>query len=239
MYWRTSIWQQPIQLELIFKYILKFSKLLNSKIIFDVIVVDWGSSLPLSESPILNKTDFNFMRLKESLLKIQDPRRKEGMRHNLYQMFSMVILSGLCGHFGGRGVERFSKAHGKTFTDLLQLKHPVPSHTSFNTFLNDIPDEEFIAAFHNWTNSYIPLSEFQKGVSGDGKALKSTTEAHKGGSFQAVVTFFTHNSGLAHSISTYRNEKASEIHIVQFLMDRLKDMGITMFLDAVHCQKKQ
>ena len=64
------------------------------------------------------------------------------------------------------------------------MKHPVPSHTSFNTFLNNIPDEQFIEAFHNWTSNYIPLSEFQKGVSGDGKALKSTSD-NKGRSFQS------------------------------------------------------
>ena len=59
------------------------------------------------------------MSLEESLLSIQDPRRKEGMRHNLYQMFSMIILSGLCGHFGARGVRRFSKANSKIFKELL------------------------------------------------------------------------------------------------------------------------
>jgi len=177
------------------------------------------------------------MSLIESLSLVTDPRRREGMRHNLYQMFSMIVLSGLCGHFGARGVERFSKAYEKPFTDLLCLKHPVPSHTSFNTFLNTVSQSELIAAFHHWTNSYVPLGK--EGVSGDGKALKSTTEAHKGRSFQAVVTFFTHESGLAHSIATYRNEKASEIHVVQFLLDRLQDMSITMYLDAVHCQKKQ
>lgn len=176
------------------------------------------------------------MSLINSLQKIKDPRRKEGMRHNLYQMFSMIVLSGLCGHFGARGIERFSKAYEKPFTDLLFLKHPVPSHTSFNTFLNNIPQVELITAFHEWTNSYVPLEK--EGISGDGKALKSTLGDKKGRSFQAVVTFFTHESGLAHSIATYRNEKASEIHVVQFLLNRLQDMGIVMYLDAVHCQKK-
>jgi hypothetical protein len=177
------------------------------------------------------------MGLIESLASVNDPRRKVGMRHNLYQMFSMIVLSGLCGHFGARGVERFSKAYEKPFTDLLCLKHPVPSHTSFNTFLNTIPQSELIAAFHKWTNSYVPLQK--EGLSGDGKALKSTLGDRKGRSFQAVVTFFTHDSGLAHSIATYKNEKTSEIHVVQFLLDRLQDMGITMYLDALHCQKKQ
>jgi hypothetical protein len=129
------------------------------------------------------------MSLIESLLEINDPRRKEGMRHNLYHMFSMVLLSGLCGHFGDRGVERFSKAYERYLSDLLLLKHPVPSHTSFNTFLNNVPQSEIIAAFHNWTNSYVSLKE--EGISGDGKALKSTTTARKGHSFQAVVTFLT------------------------------------------------
>jgi len=178
------------------------------------------------------------MSLEESLISIQDPRRKQGMRYNLYQMFSMILLSGLCGHFGSRGVERFSKAHSKVFKELLKLKHPIPSHTSFNTFMNNIPNEALISAFHNWTSNYILSTELQGGgVSGDGKALKSTAD-RKGRSFQAIVTFFTHKSGLAHSIATYRNEKKSEIHVVQFLLERLKDMGITMYLDAVHCQKK-
>lgn len=121
------------------------------------------------------------MRLIESLGLVNDPRRKEGMRHNLYQMFSMILLSGLCGHFGARGVERFSKAHANTFAELLKLKHPVPSHTSFNTFLNSIPGEELINAFHSWTNDYVPLEK--EGVSGDGKALKSTLGDKKGRSF--------------------------------------------------------
>jgi len=178
------------------------------------------------------------MSLEECLKEIQDPRRKEGLRYNLHQMFSMLVISGLCGHFGGRAVARFSKSNSTLFTKELKLKHQPPSHVSFSSFLNRIPQSALISAFHKWTTNYVPLSATDN-ISGDGKSLKSTKGDNKGKSFQAIVTLFTHKSGLAHSIAEYRNEKKSEIHVVQFLLERLKDMGITIFLDALHCQKKQ
>lgn len=178
------------------------------------------------------------MNLEECLDKIQDPRRKEGMRHNLHQMFSMILISGLCGHFGGRPVARFSKSNSLVFIEELKLKHKPPSHVSFSFFLNHVPQGELIEAFHSWTSSYVPLSHMEN-ISGDGKALKSTKTDNQGKSFQAIVTLFAQESGLAHSIAEYRNDKKSEIHVIQFLIERLRDMGVTIFLDALHCQKKQ
>lgn len=177
------------------------------------------------------------MSLEECLQEIKDPRRKEGMRHNLHQMFSMILISGLCGHFGGRPIAYFSKVNNELFTQELKLKHPTPSHVSFSHFLNIIPQSSLIDAFHKWTSKYVPLNK--ENISGDGKALKSTKGDKEGRSFQSIVTFFTQESGLAHSIAEYKNEKKSEIHIVQSLLNRLKNMGVTLYLDALHCQKKQ
>ena len=178
------------------------------------------------------------MSLEQCLSQIQDPRRKEGMRHNLHQMFSMLILSGLCGHFGGRAVARFSQANEAVLTDFLKLKHRPPSHVSFSDIMNRIPHQKLIDAFHKWVANYHPLSRAEH-ISGDGKSLKSTTTDTKGKTFQAVVSFFAHESGLAHRIATYRNEKKSEIHIVQEMIKALDAMGLTLYLDALHCQKKQ
>ena len=78
------------------------------------------------------------MRLEQCLLEIPDPRRKEGMRHNLPQMFSMLILSGLCGlcgYFGGRPTAKFSQANKAVLTKQLNLKHPPPSHSSAACFM--------------------------------------------------------------------------------------------------------
>lgn len=177
------------------------------------------------------------MTLTKCLSEISDHRRAEGKRFNMIQMFSIIFISGLCGHFGGRAVSRFAESHMEIFVNELSLKHGTPSHTKISTFINAISEENMIAVFHKWTSSYV-VFDTEEGVSGDGKALKSTRLDNRGKNFKAIVSFFSHKNGLVHSISKYENEKKSEVNVVLALLDRLKDMGITLHLDALHCQKK-
>ena len=62
------------------------------------------------------------MTLEECLLEIEDFRRDQGKRHSHHQMFSMLIISNLCGHFGGRGVARLTRIHKEIFKECLGLK---------------------------------------------------------------------------------------------------------------------
>lgn len=172
--------------------------------------------------------------------KIQDPRRKEGLRTTLPQMFCMIIISNLCGHFGGRPIARFSKLYNDTFTDELGLKHGVPSHVIFSDLLKRVDSTELIDAFNKWAEDFVPLKKGDL-VSGDGKSLASTVTNHEGSyqNFQAVVSIFCHESGLVKAIGEYQNKKESEINVVRFLIEKLNGMGLTFYLDALHTQKKQ
>lgn len=95
------------------------------------------------------------------------------------------------------------------------------------------------AAFHEWTKNYVSLEKGEQ-VSGDGKALKSTVKNYSSNAqdFEGVVSFFAHQSGLVYALENYKNKKVSEINVVHFLLNRLKNMGVTIHLDALHCQKK-
>ena len=170
-----------------------------------------------------------------SLLKIltdtvDEPRRKQGLRTNLGQMFGMTIISNLCGHFGGRATARFAKHYQSTFTEVLDLKHGVPSHVIFSDVLKRVDENQVIAAFNKWTAKYVPLEKGEL-ISGDGKALGSTVKNAKTGQqkFTAIVSLFCQKSGLVHSIKQYQNEKKSEIDIVRFLIKELKARGLTLF----------
>lgn len=180
------------------------------------------------------------MTIQEALSQIQDPRRNVGMRVNLNQMLSMVVLANLCGYFGGRPIARFLKAQELILKEELKLKHRVPSHVTFTDLLNRIDQYQLIAAFNKWASFYVPM-ETGELVSGDGKALGSTvTDYHeKNQDFQAIVSIFCQKSGLVRSLKEYRNAKKSEVGIVQYLINELKGHGITLFLDALHTQKKQ
>ncbi len=168
---------------------------------------------------------------------VQDPRRSQGMRYTLSQLFTMTIMANLCGYLGGRPVAKFSKNHESTLEDLLSLKHGIPSHVVFSDIMNRVDEDELIIAFNKWTSGYVPL-EIDDMVSGDGKALGSTVRGTGSRQkFQAVVSIFCQQSGLVYAIEQYQNAKESEIHVVQFLLEKLQAMGITLFLDALHAQK--
>lgn len=161
---------------------------------------------------------------------VTDPRRSQGMRITMPQMFSMIIISNLCGYFGGRRVAKFSKLYKTTFTEVLSLRHPPPSHVTFSNLLNRTDEQQLIKAFNKWSEDYV---ELEKGefVSGDGKALGSTvTNAHgRKQNFQAVVSLFCQKSGLVHSLEEYKNAKVREINVVRFLVKQLKTKGLVLF----------
>lgn len=180
------------------------------------------------------------MTLYEALSKIQDPRRSVGLRISLEQMLSMIFISNLCGHFGGRAISRFSKLCEPLFKKELNLKHKVPSHVTFSDLINRIDQKELIASFREWTKSYVVLEKGER-ISGDGKALASTVDnEHKNNQdYQAIVSLFCQESGLIYSLEEYRNKKESEIGVVRLLIKDLENMGVSIFLDALHTQKKQ
>jgi len=179
------------------------------------------------------------MTLEFCLKEITDPRRDQGKRISLVQLFSLIIISNLCGHLGGRAVGRFARAHQSSFTKELCLKHKVPSHVTITDFINRVNQQEMIEAFNKWTSNYVPLKKGEA-ISGDGKALGSTVtntySQHQ--DFQAIVSLFCQQSGLVYALEQYKNKKESEVEVVRFLLDKLEGMGLNIFLDALHCQKK-
>ena len=179
------------------------------------------------------------MTLYDALSKVKDPRRNEGLRVNLQQMFCMIFISNLCGHFGGRAISRFAKNCEPLFRKKLNLKHKVPSHVTFSDLLNRVDQKELIAAFKAWAKSYVPIKKGQR-ISGDGKALASTvTNQQKSNeNYQAIVSLFCQESGLIYSIEEYKNKEQSEIAVVRSLIKELENKGISIFLDALHTQKK-
>lgn len=162
--------------------------------------------------------------------KVDEPRRSQGLRTNLGQIFSIVIISNLCGHFGGRAVAKFGKQYQATFKEVLKLKHPVPSHVIFSDVLKRVDENQVISAFNEWATKYVPLEKGEL-VSGDGKALGSTVTNSKNGNqkFTAIVSLFCQKSGLVHSLKQYQNAKKSEINIVRFLIKELGAKGLTLF----------
>jgi len=182
------------------------------------------------------------MTLIESLTAIKDPRRAQGLRTDLEQIFYMVVIGYLCGYRGYRELKNFCDSESDIFIKELSLRHGIPSHVTFWQVLTNVNDQEMIQAFNKWSESYVPL-EKSSFLSGDGKVLGSTVINANGKNqdFQAIVSLFAQESGLVRSVEDYRNKakETGEAKVARFLIDKLNGMGMIFTFDALHTQKKQ
>jgi len=182
------------------------------------------------------------MTLIEALSEIEDPRRTQGLRTSLEQIFYMAVIGYLCGYKGYRELSKFCDSQANIFEEELSLRHGIPSHVTFWQVLTNVDDQEMVKAFNKWSEDYVPLEE-KTFVSGDGKVLGSTVINANGKNqdFQAIVSLFSEASGLVRSLEDYRNKtkETGEGKVARFLIDQLNEMGIIFTFDALHTQKKR
>jgi len=176
--------------------------------------------------------------LYEIFTEVEDPRRKQGMRTTLPQIFCIITICNLCGQFGGRAVARFAKAHSQVFKKQLNLRHSIPSHVIFSDVLNRVDSKQLIKAFNKWAKYYVPLDKGEN-ISGDGKALMSTVTNRNNANqkFEVVVSLFSQRSGLVKLLSKYENSKISELHVLTDMIEKLENCGLTIHADALHAKK--
>ena len=67
---------------------------------------------------------------------VEDPRRSNATRHDLYEMLMIALLSMLCGGEGCTDMERFGRAKESFLRGFMTLKHGVPSHDAFSNLFN-------------------------------------------------------------------------------------------------------
>ncbi len=81
----------------------------------------------------------------------------------------------------------------------------------------------------------------ERWLSIDGKVLCSTVSDVNNckQNFQSIVSAFCSSKDIVVLCKDYENNKSNEIKAAQDLIDQLEIKGITMTLDALHCQKKQ
>ena len=169
---------------------------------------------------------------------LEDPRRGQGMRHQLKDILTIVIMAILSGHQGLRGFSRFAKANEQELCEVLGLKHGVPGYSTFRDVLAHLEEQLFAEKFIKWVKTY-DSKEADDYIALDGKAIRATT--HNGGTelqnFVSVVNAFGHESGLVYGMKAFENKKSHETKALTDLIEQLglKDKIFTM--DALHTKK--
>lgn len=180
------------------------------------------------------------MSLYESFLGVKDVRKLSGKRHGLSSFLTMTTLGIMSGYTSLQSLATFFKSNEEEFTDLFDLKHGVPSYTQTRTILAEMDYTSLYENFELWALQYICI-EAGDWVSGDGKGLNSTvTNAQDAKqNYVAMVSLFLQRLGVVVGVNRYENGKEGEGSKLRELVSILKNKGVIITLDALHCQKKQ
>ena len=170
---------------------------------------------------------------------LEDPRRKQGQRHQFKDILTIIIMAILSGHQGLRGFNRFARANAAELTEALDLKHGVPKYSTLQSLLTSLDEQILVIKFIEWAKSILPESE-DEFIALDGKAIRATTVGgnSKLQNFVAVVNAFGHKSGLVYGMNSYENGKSGEGEALRNLIEQLGLTDKVFTMDALHCQKK-
>ena len=179
--------------------------------------------------------------LLDYLIKIKDPRRLQGQRHELKLILLITLMSIMSGYLGYRAIGDFMKRNKRDLLDSLKPKKgKLPSFDVVRQVLIHIDFEEVSRQFHQWARQYVSISK-NEWISIDGKViggtLKQTNTIDQ--DLVSLVSLYCSKQKLVFGNAQVINSKESEIPVVKQLIEALGLEGITFSLDALHCQKKQ
>ncbi len=170
---------------------------------------------------------------------LPDSRREAGQRHTLDFSLIIIIMALMSGYIGIRAMGDFAERNKEALITRLKPKKPrVPSFSTLRRILLNIDFKKLKEAFYQWSLQYVAIGS-EDYFSIDGKSIKSTLSNYDKDTqdFISLVTVFSHKRKQVLNQQKFHNKKKSEIAIVEELIEELDLEGITLTMDALHCQK--
>jgi hypothetical protein len=179
--------------------------------------------------------------LQEAFAQVPDSRGSRGKRYPLPTFLLLVLLATMSGYQGFRGMERFMDRHQQILSQRLGLsRQALPDYSTIRRLMEQIDFHQVAAVLTTWMND-VQWLQCGDDCAIDGKGLANTLVHHKDAkqNFVNVVSVFQLRQGLVVAQQVFENAKASEIEVVQLLIEQLQVTGIVFSLDALHLQKKR
>ena len=166
---------------------------------------------------------------------IPDPRREQGRRHALSDLFALTLCAVTAGANDFVAVEAFGHAQIDWLRRFFPMRGGVPSHDTLSRVFALLDRAHFEEAFAAWAAEAFERTEGQTApvVAVDGKRLRRAHDA--GGSMMTVVSAWASESRTAFGqVATTEGE--GEISAIPRLLALLDVSGCIVTLDAAGCQ---
>lgn len=133
-------------------------------------------------------------------------------------------------------MEEFGKQRLPWLKEILELPNGIPSHDTFNRFLQIIEPEELITCMQR---DGAQLLETVKGklINFDGKKLRGVSPKSRGNKGLYILSAWVSENSLCIGQKKV-DDKSNEITAIPELLDALDVKGSTVTIDAIGCQKE-
>ena len=174
-------------------------------------------------------------RLQEHFASITDPRKGQGLLHNLEAIFTIAILAVICGADEWTEMEDFGNSKASFLGEFLDLKHGIPSHDTFGRVFGMIDHEAFAQCFSNWVSSICSINGDIVNI--DGKQLRHSfdTDGDKAAIYM-VSAWANANELVLGQVKVA--DKSNEITAIPKLLDILELSGSIVTIDAMGTQRE-
>ena len=112
----------------------------------------------------------------ERFAEIPDPRSKQGQRHSLASILSLITVATLCGARSLEGVAQFARDHGRRFAKPLGFTHKTtPCKATLSNILRRLDHSAVERVISAWVRDRIGESA-GKQITIDGKSLRGSAD---------------------------------------------------------------
>ena len=159
--------------------------------------------------------------------------------YKLSMILIIVTMAIMSGYHSQRAMGDFIKKHwGALILFFKPRKKRMPSYQTIGRVISRIDFKELSNIFYTWSKNYVKIKKGDY-LSIDGKVIGGTV-SNPHNSLQEyinIVSIFSHERKQVLLLDKVEDKK-SEINTVKTLIKQLDLEGITLTLDALHCQKE-
>jgi len=171
---------------------------------------------------------------------LEDPRAADrNKRHNLEDIFAIVILATICGADNWVEIAEFGQAREDWLRDFLELPHGIPSHDTLGRVFSLLDAAVFEVCFTEWAHSLPVLMEGdlrREIIAIDGKTSRGSHNRRKGQNPLHLVSAWASDQGLVlGQVAT--KTKSNEIEAIPRLLNMIAIENSIVTIDAMGCQK--
>jgi predicted transposase YbfD/YdcC len=170
---------------------------------------------------------------------LTDFRRAQGRMYKLSMILIIVTMAIMSGYHSQRAMGDFIRKHWRALILFFKpRKKRMPSYQTIGRVISRIDFKELSTIFYKWSKSYVKIDKGDY-LSIDGKVIGGTvTNPHNSlQEYVNLVSLFSHKRKQILALDKVEGKK-SEINTVKNLIKQLDLEGITLTLDALHCQKE-